>query len=272
MASGVQYADHMTPENSTREPAAVSADTGTEWFEIERKYEVAIDAVLPLDYSSRGYVAAPPVTFELVASYYDTPARDLATHRLALRHRIGGPDAGWHLKERGADGTIERSWPGSAEIPEGVTQVLRERFGESLAELSPTATLRTTRTSIRLSDRDGADAIEIVDDRVHAFDHIEEVERAWREWEAELAEGADQTHLDAVEALLLDAGAAHSLSESKIGRTLGKSLELAERHGAAPRELASLAITDVADRLAARPLADEGAVALLRILARSVLT
>lgn len=243
----------------------------TEWFEIERKYEVLGDDVLPHNFTEAGLTADDPETFELVASYHDTSQRSLAALGLALRHRIGGPDAGWHLKERGADGTKEMSWPSSADLPAGARELLQERIGEVDLDLSPTATLRTTRTLLRLRDADGQTVVEIVDDRVYAFDHVEEVERTWREWEAELQQDADPQLLDLIEPVLVSAGAMHSLSDSKIARTLGKILELAEKHGATPRELASLAITDVADRLGAREHNDEGDIELLRRLARSIL-
>lgn len=243
---------------------------GTEWFEIERKYEVHSNDAFPTDYSGAGFTASAPETHELVASYYDTPARALAERRLALRHRIGGSDAGWHLKERGADGTKELSWPGSATIPDGVIDLLRSRIGDAVEHLSPIATLRVTRTVVALSEGD-ADVIEMVDDVVHSFDHIAEVERSWREWEAELRPGADPAVLERIEPILAAAGAARSLSASKISRTLGMNLAFAEEHGGTPRELASLAIADVADRLSAHERFDEGDVALLRRLARSVL-
>lgn len=242
-----------------------------EWFEIERKYEVLESDELPLDFSAARLVASEPTTYDLVASYYDTPNRALADERLALRHRIGGEDSGWHLKERGADGTRELTWPGSAAIPAGAIEVLRERIGDAVDLLSPTATLRTTRTSVLLTDDTGTAVVEIADDRVHSFDHIEEVERSWREWEAELRPEAAQEVLDLVEPVLTRSGAIRSLSASKISRTLGKNLAFAEAHGASPRELASLAIIDVADRLSAYERFDEGDVIALRNLARSVL-
>lgn len=78
----------------------------TESLEIERKYEVPPNAVLPgaEEFTAAGFAASAPETVHLVASYYDTPERGLARVRLAVRSRSGGADAGWHLKERGADG------------------------------------------------------------------------------------------------------------------------------------------------------------------------
>lgn len=253
-----------------QEQRVAQSHGATEWFEIERKYEVLESDELPLDYSEAGLESSDPVTHDLVASYYDTPTRALAEHRLALRHRIGGDDAGWHLKERGADGTRELSWPGSSEIPAGAIEVLSERIGDVVDRLSPTATLRITRTAVQLTDRSGRDVVQVVDDRVYSFDHIDDVERSWREWEAELSSGAEADVLDKVEPILLRAGAMRSLSAAKISRTLGKNLVFAEAHGASPRELASLAVTDVADRISAYDRFNEADVITLRNLARSV--
>lgn len=272
MQAYTDYNMNMNQAQQSEQPSSPNPNHGaTEWFEIERKYEVLGDDVLPDDYTSAGLTADDSETFELVASYQDTPLRALADQRLALRHRIGGPDAGWHLKERGADGSKEMTWPSSATLPDGALEILQQRFGDSARELSPTATLRTTRTLVRLRDSEGRNVIDIVDDRVYAFDHVEEVERTWREWEAELQPNADPKLLDLVQPVLESAGAVDSLSDSKIARALGKILELAEGHGATPRQLASLAITDVADRMGAQTQSDEGDIELLRRLARSVL-
>ena len=54
------------------------------YTETERKFDVDEATVSPSQ--------------TLDAVYYDTSAHDLARHRITLRRRTGGTDAGWHLK------------------------------------------------------------------------------------------------------------------------------------------------------------------------------
>ena len=67
--------------------------------ETERKFEVVASTVTPSfdGLSSIARVERSP-SQQLDAVYFDTPGRDLARHRITLRRRTGGPDAGWHLK------------------------------------------------------------------------------------------------------------------------------------------------------------------------------
>src|SRR3981189_2327416 len=67
--------------------------------EIERKFAVTDATVSPsfAGLASVAKVERSPVQ-ELDAIYFDTPDRDLAGHRITLRRRTGGTDAGWHLK------------------------------------------------------------------------------------------------------------------------------------------------------------------------------
>jgi inorganic triphosphatase YgiF len=67
--------------------------------EVERKFDVEGATGLP---SFAGLWAVTRTerlpTQILEAVYFDTAAHDLATNRVTLRRRTGGPDAGWHLK------------------------------------------------------------------------------------------------------------------------------------------------------------------------------
>ena len=67
--------------------------------EIERKYDVGSEVVFP-DLSAVSGVGSvgQPEEFQLEATYFDTPALDLARRGLTLRRRTGGTDEGWHLK------------------------------------------------------------------------------------------------------------------------------------------------------------------------------
>jgi len=70
-----------------------------DFAEIERKYEVDAASVLPSlqDLPGVTWVDAP-VEQSLDAVYFDTADLTLAAHRITLRRRTGGDDAGWHLK------------------------------------------------------------------------------------------------------------------------------------------------------------------------------
>ena len=67
--------------------------------EVERKFDVPAGTMPP---SFDGLSAVARVERQaaqsLDAVYFDTPGRDLNAHRITLRRRTGGPDAGWHLK------------------------------------------------------------------------------------------------------------------------------------------------------------------------------
>ena len=68
-------------------------------LEVERKFDVVQSTVSP-SFDGLATVArverAPSQALDAV--YFDTPGRDLAAHRITLRRRTGGSDAGWHLK------------------------------------------------------------------------------------------------------------------------------------------------------------------------------
>lgn len=218
-----------------------------EHLEIERKYEVPQTATIPE--TIQGFETGEPVTFHLDATYFDTPDNALAKQHTALRRRNGGDDAGWHLKIRRPEGVHETTWPLTDEPGEAMRQKVEELLGEQ-AELTAIATIRSTRVR-RILSVQGEPVIELVDDTVVARDERQRVDRTWREWEAELIDGADPAHLDRLEPALFEAGALVSLNESKIGRAVGGSWLIAAKKGATANELASLATADLADRFQA---------------------
>ena len=112
--------------------------------------------------------------------------------------REGGADEGWHLKAKTAGGTRELHWPLAAAIPAGLVSELRERIGDAAEHVRPIAELRTERRTVRLVTRAGVEVVELADDRVLAAELRGDarIERAWREWEAELLPGADEHWLD----------------------------------------------------------------------------
>ncbi|MFA7497736.1 MAG: EamA family transporter [Leucobacter sp.] len=232
--------------------ASGAAGGVVESFEIERKYEVREGSALPQAAALReaGFHPDAPQTYELHNAYFDTPQGDLARHRLAVRLRRGGPDAGWHLKERTAEGAREWMWPPEEGMPGGLRQRITERIGNAEG-LGPLAELRTTRRVMQLRDSTGRETVELVDDRVRAVDRRTGTRRSWSEWEAELAAGADPSLLDALEPVLLAAGATPSLSTAKIARATGSLEALALAAGSGPERIAALRALDAADRAAA---------------------
>lgn len=216
---------------------------GVESIEVERKYEVAVDAVLPGDFSPAGLLADEPEQVELRAVYFDTADGHLARSLVAVRRREGGHDAGWHLKAKGAGGARELHWPLSDEMPEGLRAEIAQL---SDAPVVPLAELRTQRTVLRLRDgraarekggARGAEAVELADDRVLAEHCSTGVRRAWREWEAELAQGADAALLDRLEPLLRQSGATPSANPAKIVRAVGLIPQFDARDREAARRL-----------------------------------
>jgi inorganic triphosphatase YgiF len=211
----------------------------SEQTEIERKYDVDAEAVVPdlgVAESGGGAGRVPEVArverrepVHLRAVYHDSDERLLLRSRATLRRRTGGHDEGWHLKLPPVDGAEGRRevhvplGPDDEPVPSELRDLVAERLGG--AELAPVLVLETTRTAVHLLAADGAPLAELADDRVAATDHGAGVVRRWREWEVELAPGIDGDRggalLDAVEAELLAVGARESTSRSKLARGLG---------------------------------------------------
>ncbi|CRZ13731.1 CYTH and CHAD domain-containing protein [Mycolicibacterium neworleansense] len=195
------------------------------YTEIERKFAVTEATVSP---SFEGLSAVAEVarteTQHLDAVYFDTPDRDLAAHRITLRRRTGGSDAGWHLKlPAGVDTRTEVRTPlGSATdtVPEDlkdvVLAIVRDR------PLSPVARISTQRSVAVLQGADGDALAEFCDDRVTASATGQDAEQSWREWELELltADVPDDL-LDRLSNRLADAGAAPAGHGSKLAKVLG---------------------------------------------------
>lgn len=234
----------------------VTQQNAIESFEIERKYEVEAGTQLPRTaaFAPFGLHCDAPEQHELRATYFDTPDGALARLGLAMRERRGGKDAGWHLKQKGAEGARELLWPPAERLPDGLLAELRARIGDAAETVVPIARLETARIVVRLLDEHGTEVVELADDTVRARDMMSDVQRAWREWEAELMPHADPALLDVVEPVLLAAGATASLSAAKIARATGRLGEIARARGASAEVLAELARLDASDQAAARRL------------------
>ncbi|MEI8408061.1 MULTISPECIES: CYTH and CHAD domain-containing protein [unclassified Kribbella] len=204
----------------------------TEQVEIETKYDVDEQAVLPALHELPGVVrVSPPVTLELEAVYYDTDELGLAANKVTLRRRSGGEDDGWHIKFPKSSGErLEVHHPlgrSVRKVPIAVVRTVRVHARDN--ELIPVVTLNTKRVVRRLLGEDDKVLAELADDRVTATvapeldqadpEHAAQPE-SWREWELELVTG-DEELLAAAETLLTSAGAKPAEGPSKLARALG---------------------------------------------------
>lgn len=200
--------------------------------EIERKYEIGGGAELPTLSDLAGVAAErDPEVLELTATYFDTADLRLARDQITLRRRVGGTDAGWHLKlPVGKDSRDELRAPlGESTTPPELVAMVRARIRG--AELVPVAKIDTVRHRRALLDRDGRLLAEIVDDRVCGADLLaergvlgESTVDYWREVEVELGEAGDAALLDLIEARLGEVGAHTSSASSKLRRVLAARL------------------------------------------------
>ena len=205
--------------------AKSSDQANSSYLEVERKFEVLESTVRPSfeGLSSVARVERHPAQ-QLDAVYFDTPAHDLAARRVTLRRRTGGSDAGWHLKlPAGPDARTEVRVPLGeddddtvpSDLLDVVLAIVRDR------PVGPVARISTSRTIDMLYGADGRPLAEFCDDDVVARAGDDpDSEQRWREWELELAEGADRSQLDRLANRLLDAGAVPAGHGSKLARVL----------------------------------------------------
>ena len=224
--------------------------------EIEKKYDVGEDAVVPslADLPGVDRVGEPHVT-SLEAVYFDTGDYVLASRRITLRRRTGGTDAGWHLKLPPGNSAGAASDPGDASAagdasepqqrrelhePLGQPAVVPERLLAHLhaylrgAELAPVVRLETQRSTYPLYAETGMHLADLADDRVEAEvlgsgpgPDGGDPKQEWREWELELVQG-DEDLFPAAAELLAEAGASPSRYPSKLARALGAGPETGE--------------------------------------------
>ncbi len=204
---------------------AKSSDrANSRYLEVERKFEVFESTVSPSFEGLSSVVRVERHVQQLDAVYFDTAAHDLAAHRITLRRRTGGTDAGWHLKlPSGPDARTEVRAPlgdgDSDTVPDELLDVVLAIVRDG--PVVPVARISTSRTVDVLYGPDGAAVAEFCDDEVVArAEGDAEPEQRWREWELELAEGADRALLDRLANRLLDAGAVPAGHGSKLARVL----------------------------------------------------
>jgi CHAD domain-containing protein len=195
---------------------------GIEW---ERKFEVAPDAPAPRLIGINGTAGqSEPAESHLDATYLDTRDFRLARAGITLRRRTGGHDAGWHLKlpvapeqRKEIHVPLGKSEPS---VPAKLARLVTARSnGEKLV---PVAHIATTRLSSDLLDDQGRVLATLADDRVTAEAAGDSARLdSWREFEIELADGADPKLLDEVESALRELGARPASHSSKLARILG---------------------------------------------------
>jgi CHAD domain-containing protein len=244
-------------------------------LEVERKFDVDASTQPPSFDGVAGITRVEHAkTQTLDAVYFDTPDRDLASHRITLRRRTGGPDAGWHLKlPAGADSRTEVRVPLDdvdrhrvpTELLDVVLAIVRDRA------VSPVARIRTTRQVQLLHGVGDAVVAEFCDDQVAAGQDADggTAQQKWREWELELVGGGENFDLmDPVCDRLLDAGAKPAGAGSKLARVLGTSpIGLPEQslHRAVAEQVGELLAWDRAVRADA-----DDAVHQMRVTARKI--
>ena len=194
--------------------------------ETERKYEAPAELELSDPAQLFGLAVGSQDEFELDATYFDTADLRLARAGLTLRRRVGGDDAGWHLKlPVDADSRDELRLPlGRAKHKPPARLVALTRVHTRGEVLKPVAKLVTRRRRWTLTDG-GADVAELAEDRVHgvALNPVSnEVE--WRELEIELVGDGSPQLLEACEAELRAIGVRRSDAPSKLSRVLGDRL------------------------------------------------
>lgn len=187
-------------------------------------------------------------TVELDADYFDTAGLRLLRAGLTLRRRVGGDDAGWHLKlPSSADTRVELRLPPGAsedEPPAEFLKLVRVHVRDEPVRL--VARLQTVRRRLTLTTPEGAAVAELAEDEVigtvSAFAGGGAQVR-WREVEVELSPGAETAALDDVEADLLEAGARPGATSVKLKRVL--AAPLAEGQGGRREQAAATTAGDV---------------------------
>ncbi|WIM89250.1 CYTH and CHAD domain-containing protein [Candidatus Mycobacterium wuenschmannii] len=205
----------------------MSADAAQRYLEVERKFDVDASTRPPSFDDVHGVArVARAETQTLDAVYFDTAERALASHRVTLRRRTGGHDAGWHLKlPAGPDARTEVRAPLAgdeppAELLDVVLAIVRDQ------PVGPVARIGTTRQVTWLHGADDAVLAEFCDDQVTAGrgPDGETAQQRWREWELELVgDGASADLLDRLCDRLLGAGAKPAGHGSKLARVLDTS-------------------------------------------------
>ncbi len=189
--------------------------------------ELKLDA--PADFSLArlpeqldGYIASAPRLQRLHTLYYDTRDRRLSRWGCSLRYRFG---EGWTLKlsvPSGGSGLarVEHVFPGDAQTVPAAALDLATPYvrGEPVAHV---AELRTVRASRDVRSANDNALAQIVEDDVRVVTGRQVGDR-FRQVEIELADGAGDSVLDALAAMLRKRGAGRPNPIPKDVRALGR--------------------------------------------------
>ncbi|GLY37395.1 CHAD domain-containing protein [Amycolatopsis sp. NBRC 101858] len=230
-------------------------------IERERKYEIEAGSGVPRLVGVAGVaVQDDPVEHILDASYYDTGTFRLARSGITLRRRVGGHDAGWHLKlPVSADERQELQLPLGGDpnkVPGRLRRLVRAyTLGEKLV---PIAHLRTDRFAHRLADGDGRTVAILTDDHVTGEAGGESARLdEWRELELELDPATDPGRLEEFDRALAEAGASASPWPSKLRRLIGDRVP-APPHGRKKPKAGEVVVTSLREHYARLRRADVG--------------
>ncbi|MEO8851753.1 MAG: CYTH domain-containing protein [Allobranchiibius sp.] len=197
--------------------------------EIERKFSLAEAGSLPdpADWPGVSSVSGER-SFFLDATYFDTHDVTLAMLGITLRRRLGGTDAGWHLKlPQTQDAREEIRLPLQAsDDDEIIPSALLERVSDVLGDrqVEPVCRVGTRRTEWDL--RSGEVVLGITcDDYVSVQNLIDPgQDREWHEMEVELVDG-DTDFLEAVTSHLARCGVPQASISSKLRAAMGTLMD-----------------------------------------------
>ncbi len=192
-------------EVSSQRSSVISAHT-------KRELKLAVEA----DFHLPRLPGTPRPRRQLISTYYDTAAYDLAHARITLRHRVEQGKKTWQLKIPLGDGRQEVEVPDDqAESPASLRRLLMVHLGHR--KLLPVVTLRVWRTGLQI--RHGRVPIaEIALESVSVEKHGTTVQR-FRELQIELQQGDDDT-LRTLEQQMREAGASDHDGRPKFFRAL----------------------------------------------------
>ena len=194
-----------------------------ELSEVESKYDVAADAVVPdLADLPDVTVVTPAVEQLREAVCFDTADRALVRAGVTVQRRVGGPDAGWHLATLGSSmPDVELRLPLSAGTDAVPTELLERVRGVAIGRPVGVAVVVLVRRSVRsLLDADGIVLAEVRDDQISARAPGDDGPRSWREWEVVPVAGRADV-VRAVRTRLEEARAWPAAHRSTLERALG---------------------------------------------------
>lgn len=192
-------------EMPSQRSAVISAHT-------ERELKLNIDEAFRLP----RLPGTPLPRRQLISTYYDTAAYDLAHARITLRHRVERGKKTWQLKIPLGSDRLEVEVPDDrAEIPASLRRLLVLHLRHR--KLAPVVTLRVWRTGLQIHHGQ-VPLAEIVLDRVSVEQQGHILQR-FRELEIELQQG-DVDTLRTLERQMREAGASDHDGRPKFFRAL----------------------------------------------------